>query len=249
MWKTIDMKNARTGRYKINKKGEVKNTKTNKILQPWTANNGYKYYSLRTNDNKTVHIGVHVLVATYFVDIPEDLLKLDQKLVPNHKDFDRSNNDISNLEWTTYKMNNDWNIEHGHCMHGDKSPNAKANNKTVRKICELLEQGYGNKEIICKLNFPNDSYHKHLITGIRTGKKWKSISKDFNIQKKNTLRHNDDAYIRSICEMLEKGYSLKDIRKNLNIENTDTEKQKIKKLVWFIRNRKCYTDISKDYIW
>lgn len=64
-------------------------------------------YIHKTTKYEYVRIGnqsklVHVLVATEFVDKPEDTTKVYEV---NHKDFIRSNNESYNLEWLTHKEN------------------------------------------------------------------------------------------------------------------------------------------------
>ena len=45
-------------------------------------------------------------------------------------------------------MNNEYNRIHGHWKVCDQAPNAKSSNLLVEKICELMEKGYKNKEIM-----------------------------------------------------------------------------------------------------
>lgn len=67
------------------------------------CNFGYEYLkvNLRDDSGKTHNKKVHRLVAQHFIPNP------DNKPCTNHKDFNRCNNHIDNLEWVTYKENND----------------------------------------------------------------------------------------------------------------------------------------------
>lgn len=248
-WRKVIYKDVKTDMYMVSNLGKVKNVLTDTELHPWTGNNGYLYVALMGVKNKPIKIGVHVLVATMFIPIPNKLLKLNEPIVPNHDDFDKTNNTVANLRWMTYAMNNEWNYIHGHCKVGEQCQNAKVSDELVETICGLMEKGYLNKDILHVLSLPNDRYHKALLTSIRTGKHWKHISSKYNIINKNTLRKNTDEFVDSICKLIEKGYSVKEMREILNIPNTDTEKARFKKLVWFIRTRKCYKDISSKYKW
>lgn len=62
---------------------------------------GYRTASVLT-ETGWVTFGVHRLVALAFIEPPCDPMVL----TVNHKDSDKSNNDESNLEWVTTKLNN-----------------------------------------------------------------------------------------------------------------------------------------------
>src|SRR5699024_3065456 len=78
--------------YKIDKKGNVKSLKSNKILKPRLHDKGYLRISLR-KDGKTSSKYVHRLIAETFIENPH---KCEQV---HHKDGNKLNNDIDNLEW------------------------------------------------------------------------------------------------------------------------------------------------------
>jgi len=63
---------------------------------------GYEYLkvNLKTNTGKINNVKVHRLVAQHFIPNPEN------KRCVNHKDFNRCNNDVDNLEWVTHAENN-----------------------------------------------------------------------------------------------------------------------------------------------
>lgn len=69
------------------------------VLAPGNNGNGYAYVSLRDNGVRTNYY-VHRLVAKVFLDKPEG-----ENLVVDHRDHNRSNNVVNNLEWVTQKEN------------------------------------------------------------------------------------------------------------------------------------------------
>lgn len=70
-----------------------------KPIKQTTNSAGYKVVGLTIN-GKTATKFVHRLVAEAFIDNPDNLP------VVNHKDEDKTNNSIENLEWCTVKYNN-----------------------------------------------------------------------------------------------------------------------------------------------
>lgn len=67
-----------------------------RVLRLVTVTGGYVQVSL----GGQLQCLVHILVAKAFIPNPK------RKPVVNHKDRNRRNNRISNLEWVTYKENN-----------------------------------------------------------------------------------------------------------------------------------------------
>lgn len=84
--------------YLINEQGEIFNTVTNKYLSGSVFNNGYRMVRLTINGSKKA-FGVHRLVAQTFLPNPLNLP------VVNHKDGNKLNNTLENLEWVTYSEN------------------------------------------------------------------------------------------------------------------------------------------------
>ena len=84
--------------YEVSNLGNVKNTKTNRILKP-QKNRGYYNVDLYKNGIKQTLI-IHRLVGYAFIPNPENLREID------HIDRDRTNNSISNLRWVSRSNNN-----------------------------------------------------------------------------------------------------------------------------------------------
>ena len=101
-WKTISY----ASNYDVSNYGEVRQNKKNKILKPFINNqNGYVYIMFRCNNGEYVNKRVHRLVAEAFIQNPNNLPMV------NHKDFNRSNNRVDNLEWVNGSQNNLWSSE------------------------------------------------------------------------------------------------------------------------------------------
>lgn len=84
--------------YAISNFGRIKNVRKDKILTPTLLENGYLSYVFCQNGIKK-GFRLHRLVALYFLDNPEN------KPYVNHKDGDKTNNVVTNLEWCTAQEN------------------------------------------------------------------------------------------------------------------------------------------------
>lgn len=84
--------------YLIDENGNVYNSITKKELKGSVGENGYRYYRLSKNNKKKMFYA-HRLVAETFLENLENLP------VVNHIDGNKLNNNVNNLEWTTYSEN------------------------------------------------------------------------------------------------------------------------------------------------
>lgn len=86
------------GNFGIDKYGEIINFKTNGILKPVLDKDGYK--NINTSYcGQSVRFRVHREVAKAYI------LNPDNKPVTNHKDGNKTNNYVDNLEWSTVREN------------------------------------------------------------------------------------------------------------------------------------------------
>lgn len=90
VWKTI----YNFPNYEISSFGNIRNKTTNYILKP-NLKSGYYGVSIRNNEGKNICMKIHRLVALSFIPNPEN------KYTVNHKDHNKVNNNLSNLEWAT----------------------------------------------------------------------------------------------------------------------------------------------------
>lgn len=92
-WRTI---NTNLG-YEISDEGQVRNKKTGKILKGVPDKDGYLRVHLY---NPIKNFYVHRLVAQAFLDSPKE-----NQTEIHHKDGNRQNNNVSNLQWVTRQEN------------------------------------------------------------------------------------------------------------------------------------------------
>lgn len=91
--------------YKITKDGTIFSKRFNRPMKSFTDRAGYVRVGLSVADGtktKTKYYLVHRLVAETYIRNPKGLP------IINHKDNNPSNNNVSNLEWVTYKENTHW---------------------------------------------------------------------------------------------------------------------------------------------
>lgn len=79
-----------------NRNGEFKTKE--KIMKPTKSRNGYLIVSLWENNKQKKKL-VHKLVAEAFIKNPEHYTEI------NHKDENKKNNNMINLEWCDHKYN------------------------------------------------------------------------------------------------------------------------------------------------
>lgn len=128
-WKHIS---GYEGLYRVSNFGNVMSLYRDKLLRPRRHSGGYMRVHLSKNgESKDFYI--HRLVALEFIHNPEN------KPEVNHKDGNKDNNHVSNLEWSTHSENQKHSFDNGL----NKSPKAMLgkfgknhnNSKSVSKYC------------------------------------------------------------------------------------------------------------------
>lgn len=89
------------GRYAITSCGKVWSYRTKRFLKPYDDTHGYLKVDLRKGD-KRCQCKVHRLVAITYLPNPDNLPQV------NHKDENKQNNCLNNLEWCDAKYNNNY---------------------------------------------------------------------------------------------------------------------------------------------
>jgi hypothetical protein len=127
-----------TGKLKVTKSGRVFNTKTGRELASNCPFGKYRIVSYQDPDSKIIYkILVHRLVWIVFKGIPDD-----HSLEVNHKDGNKANCSLSNLELSTSYHNNQHARKLGlvYVLRGDDRPNAIFSDEEVLRYRRLFSK-------------------------------------------------------------------------------------------------------------
>ncbi len=135
------------------------------VLKPWGSPSGYK--KIKWYDGRRQHsITIHRLIAMTFLPNPNQLPAV------NHKDGDKTNNAVDNLEWCT----NSHNRKHAHAMglstlvrkYGIEHHNAKLNPQKVAEIrAKYTPRIYSQRKLATEYGVRSTTIRQVLI-----GKTW-----------------------------------------------------------------------------
>lgn len=147
--------------YHINKRGEVINLKTGKTLKGVLSDEGYVVYCLSNNGKQKV-LKQHRMLAIAYIPNP------DGKPHINHIDSDKSNNELSNLEWVTPRENT------AHARENERYPEVEPKsfkigdydkslltNKQIEFVESLNEFEYP-KDVMENLGIKKSAFYKML---------------------------------------------------------------------------------------
>ena len=183
--------------YRIYKNGRIYSEFINRYITPTEDSSHYLQNTLVDDNGNRKTIKTHRLVAIAFLPNPENLPDV------NHKDFNRRNNNVENLEWCTEKYNTQYTSKYN--LDPNKESYMKLSPLTeehVLLIPTLLNYGFSVK-LISRL------YRVGHITirNIVSGKTWRWLKLNFN----------RDTFIR---ETIEIPANLYDILLQVGVDNT-----------------------------
>lgn len=152
------------GRYTISNLGIVRSLLTGKIMKPGITKTGYARVNLRyAHSRKFKSFLVHRLVAGNFIPNSHHFKEL------NHKDCDRLNNRVDNLEWCDRSYNVKYSYLKGNASSkGEKNPNAKLSVVKVAVIKAMLKSKKYSQAYIASLF----NVHPNTIWAINTKNTW-----------------------------------------------------------------------------
>jgi len=138
-----------------------------RLIIPHTDRDGYYRVNIMSNGRIWYRFrAIHRLVALTFIGDP-----LDDSFVVNHKDGNKQNNRVDNLEWVSQSENVKHALRLGLRPSGEDHRWHRLTEYQVSQIPHLKQMGYSLKKISQLFNI---SYG--CIKNIAAGRKWKYLS-------------------------------------------------------------------------
>jgi hypothetical protein len=165
-WKPIHSLNCN---YEASNLGRIRRavgsrgTTKGRICAIGTMPAGYKVVSVQ-HDKQTVTRLVHRLVAEAFFGLPPADYEV------NHKDSDKSNNRLENLEYVTRSENLQHAVRETGAYRGERNSQAIINEALVRKIREQHANGMGYKRLAKHFGLS-----WHIVRGVAARITWKHV--------------------------------------------------------------------------
>lgn len=171
-------------RYEVSNLGNIRSTRNGRPKYCLISAAGYWETQFKI-DGKRLTVKVHRLVAHAFLEPPsKELIEHCSSNYPyvvcvNHKDGNKLNNNISNLEWVSHKENSKHAWDNGltPALKGELNGRAKLNDSLVHEICLFYQEGGSPKQAIIKFGIS-----RQQATKISSGHAWMHIWSQYNIQ-------------------------------------------------------------------
>ena len=154
--------------YYVTDDGKVWSERSQKFLNPQLDKNGYEKIQMISKDGKRHRYSVHRLIMENFCPI-----KRMEAYQVNHKDGNKRNNCLQNLEWVTCKENIFHAIEHN--LRASINGAAKLTPEQVIDIYIRSNQGESNIKLGHEFNV-----HPDTIGKIKNKKTWKQLLSNIN---------------------------------------------------------------------
>lgn len=167
LWKQIS---GFGSKYYVSNLGNVKNTDKNLTPYRNKLRGNYLYINLQYKKERKNAL-LHRLVAQYFIPNPLELPEI------NHKDFNRSNNTVENLEWVTRTQNYEHSKKSGRygITVGEDCWNSILTTKDVKNIIHERMKTKTTYKVLAKKYGVKYSTIAHIMRRSRWGHVWKEL--------------------------------------------------------------------------
>lgn len=199
--------------YLISKSGRIYSTLTDSYLK---YDNSTRYSRVSLMDRrlgKFITLLVHRLVAIQFIPNPRNLPEV------NHKDGNRFNNSVYNLEWCTSEYNRRHAKENGLYKTEEDSPRAKLTKEQVINIYKEYEANK-NKSHIAKRYNVSDALIGEILRGVRwsnTFKEYYGVESSYKKPKRKRVNYE---VLKSIVLLHKQGFNTMEIQEKTGVTNS-----------------------------
>ena len=245
-WVTLNWNGRLVPRYSISSKGRMYDHEWGSFVNYSTDKDGYYMASVNIF-GEYKKIRVHRWELMSFYPNPNFM-----NLQTNHKDGNKQNLDLNNLEWLTPIGNTRHGWDTGLNQNiGTNNGVGKYTDEDVHTICRLIDQGYTNAEICTAFGITDKKLRMRFsgsVSGIRYGKTHRNISINYNFMKGAKVQNRYSLeFAELICQFLSdpnRVYTYKEIMDLLDIPNEERKNFKIF-IDDLIRGRTCKSVTEK----
>ena len=226
VWNTIEGFEG----YEVSSIGRVKSYKSNrsggKILCPIKVRRGYLVVNLMCNGKMSQHL-IHRIVAKAFIPNPHN------KPQVNHKNFNKEDNTVDNLEWVSSREN----LVH-YCMHKESSTDSigvtKRGNTFIAQIS--IESCHYNLGSYKTLKKAEAAYNKAISVYNKNG-----LKAFLNYKNRLYLKYNHTSEYMNVSYDKSRGMWKASVHKGSTILNRrfKTEEEAVEAVI------ECYTHIGR----
>lgn len=244
---TVNWNGILVHRYIISNYGRIYDLQAKRFLQYHQDKDGYFMGTIVVPEHGLKGIRVHRVELMSFNPI-RDFMNREV----NHKDGDKQNIMLYNLEWMTPIENtrHGWDTGLNNNI-GVNNGNGKYTDEDLHKICSLLDNGLTPSEIADEFGV-FEKYDRmrfqSSISSIKFGKTHKNISKEYNFMKNNDLnKRYSESFAHLVCKFLSDGneYTYNELARLLSIP--DEELKTFKIFVTDIIRDRTYKNVKKLY--
>lgn len=239
--------------YCITKDGRVFSKNVNKFITQQMSHNGYLCVSMIGDDGVRYRKKLHRILMQTF----KPLDNYDGMFV-NHIDCNKTNNNLSNLEWVTSSQNMQHARDSGllnkrfsfeYTKFPDESEQPynpetdemigvrQMNEEDVHNICQLIQDGYRVCDIVKMVGVS-----KSVIQKLKFNKivRFKHISSQYSLDLHNKSEMTSIEKVIEICERLPTCNNIASLSRELGVHE---------KVISNIKARKTFLKISSNYVW
>lgn len=247
------MKDIGFSQYCITKGGEIYSLFSNRYMKQSKSHNGYPIVTLVNDSGNKMSKKVHRLVLQTFQPITNS-----EYMTVNHKNGDKENNNLSNLEWLSIEDN----IRHAHdnnliatnfsnehtvypeedeIVFLDKSKMISTRKELSEELLHIIFQRLQDGYRICDLSKMLGVRDYTIKNLVNTPNDYISeIAKNYDLTKRFKPNLTSPQTATRVCELLVKGCSNYSIAKELGVSEATVRK---------IKERKTHKIIGATYEW
>lgn len=180
--------------YYVSSNGDIYSKNCKGIKISTITSRGYTNNQFRSTLNDKMTVKVHRVVEKVY-DSRDDYTGLEI----NHKNGNKSDNSIFNLEWTTHTEN----MRHAYRTglnqnYGERNFSTNITDAQADEICKKLKDGNYNSYVDLAREY---NCNPLVITRIARGKAWRRVSEKYDLSYNRANDRFSDAQIHKMCKI------------------------------------------------